>query len=259
MNKAIKQKDRLTKYIFISLAGILFILGMIHLDIVPERILSSMERGKYIFSSMFPPTLNDPINITTAALESIQVAVLGTVFGIIFSSILAIFAARNLTPHISISYTIKAMAGFVRAVPALIWAILFIIAVGLGSVPGIMALAINSIGMLIKVYAEAIEEMDEKVIEAIKASGGTRTHIVLQGVLPSIMNTFISWSVFRFDINIRYAAILGIVGAGGIGHELMRASRLSDFGQVLGITFVIFIMIVAVEYVSRFARTKFEV
>src|SRR5690606_29408103 len=135
--------------------------------------------------------------------------------GIIFSIILAVFAARNLTPHISISYLIKGFAAFIRAVPSLIWAILFIIAVGLGPTPGIMAIAVSSIGMLLKNYAEAIEEVDIGVIEAIRATGGTMTHIILQGVIPSIINIFVSWSLFRFDINIRYAAVLGIVGAGG--------------------------------------------
>lgn len=258
MDKAKKQKARLTQYIIFFLASVPLILGMIHLDIVPERIMRSFERSQYMLQSMLPPTLNEPIYVFDAAIESIQVAIVGTLFGIIFSITLAMFAARNLTPHISVSLLIKAFAGFVRAVPALIWAILFIIAVGLGPTPGIMAIAVNSIGMLLKVYAEAIEEIDEGVIEAIRSTGGTKAHVVFQAVIPSIMNLFVSWSIFRLDINIRYASVLGIVGAGGIGYELMRASRIGDYAQVLGVTFVIFIMIVSVEYLSRYIHKKFD-
>lgn len=258
MQKAIKQRDNLTKYIFWFCLTVIFVLGMLHLNITPERLLSSLERGQHILSVMLPPSLDEPRSIGEAALESVQVAIVGTVFGIIFSIILAVFAARNLTPHISVSYLIKAFAGFVRAVPALIWAILFIIAVGLGPVPGIMALAVNSIGMLLKVYAEAIEEIDPGVIEAIRATGGNRFQVVMQGVIPSIMGIFVSWSVFRFDINMRYAAVLGVVGAGGIGFELMRAAKLSDYSQVLGVTFVIFVMIISIEYISRFVKNSFD-
>src|SRR5699024_1876305 len=113
----------------------------------------------------------------------------------------------------SISYLVKSVAAFIRAVPALIWALLFIVAIGLGPTTGILALAVNSFGMLMKVYAEAIEEIDDSLIDALKATGASKIQIVMQGIIPSMLRIFITWSIFRFDINIRYAAVLGIVGA----------------------------------------------
>jgi phosphonate transport system permease protein len=181
---------------------------------------------------------------------------MGTLWGIVFSIVLAMFAAKNVAPHISISYGVKAFAAFVRAVPALIWALLFIIAIGLGPTPGILALAVNSVGMLLKVYAEAIEEIDQGVIEALKATGASKFQIVMQGVIPSVMSIIISWSIFRFDINIRYAAVLGVVGAGGIGWELVRASRIMAYDEVLGITLVIFAMILCAELLARYLKNK---
>ncbi|GAE26431.1 phosphonate ABC transporter [Halalkalibacter wakoensis JCM 9140] len=113
--------------------------------------------------------------------------------------------------------------------------------------------------MLVKVYAEAIEEIDKGVIEAIKATGGSQFQVIMQGVLPTIMSAFISWSVFRFDVNIRYAAVLGIVGAGGIGWELVRASRVMAYDQVLGVTLVIFGMIISMEFLTRYLKKRSDV
>jgi phosphonate transport system permease protein len=117
-----------------------------------------------------------------------------------------------------------------------------------------LALAVNSIGMLVKVYAESIEEIDQRVIDAIKATGGSPFQVVMQGVLPTISSIFISWSVFRFDINLRYATVLGVVGAGGIGWELIRASRMIAYNEMLGITIVMFLMVLGAEYVTRFLK-----
>lgn len=258
MKQTQNEKNKITKNILLLLGFAFLVFSLLQMELVPQRLFDSVERARHVLNSMLPPTLDEPRSVFSAAIESIQVAIIGTLFGIIFSIILAVFAAKNLTPHILISYSIKAFAGFVRAVPALIWALLFIVAVGLGPIPGILALAVNSIGMLLKVYAEAIEEIDKGVIEAIQATGGSRVHVIMQGVIPSIMSIFVTWSVFRLDINIRYSAVLGIVGAGGIGYELMRASRLADYGQALGVTFVIFLMIISLEYITRFIKNRFD-
>lgn len=251
-----EKKQQMTKAIIIGLFIVFFLFSLLQIGILDERIFQVFSRLEHIMSGMFPPVLTEPIDVAGAALESLQVAVLGTFWGIIFSIFLAMLAAKNVSPHISVSYALKGFAAFVRAVPALIWALLFIIAVGLGPTPGILALAVNSIGMLMKVYAEAIEEMDQGVIDALKATGATKFHIIVQGIIPSIMSIFISWSIFRFDINIRYAAVLGVVGAGGIGWELVRASRIMAYDDVLGITLVIFGMILLAEMITRFLKDR---
>lgn len=254
-----RSKDHLTKWIIGALAIFFFLFSLYKIGIIDQRILQAFSRAEHLVKGMFPPTLDEPIDIAGAAIESLQVAVMGTFWGIIFSIALAIFAAKNLSPHISISYLVKGFAAFVRAVPALIWALLFIIAVGLGPTPGILALAINSIGMLLKVYAEAIEEIDHGVIDAMRATGATKFQVIMQGILPSIMVIFVSWSVFRFDINLRYATVLGVVGAGGIGWELIRASRVMAYDQVMGVTLVIFGMILIAELITRYLQKRMDV
>ncbi|SES36755.1 phosphonate ABC transporter, permease protein PhnE [Salipaludibacillus aurantiacus] len=256
MRPYIDKKNKMTQQIYLGLFIIFFIFSLLQVGILDERIFQAFSRVENLLKGMVPPAISEPIDVAGAAVESLQVAVMGTLWGVVFSIVLAMFAAKNVSPHISISYAVKAFAAFVRAVPALIWALLFIVAIGLGPTPGILALAVNSIGMLMKVYAEAIEEIDTGIIDALKATGASQFQVVMQGIIPSIMSIFISWSIFRFDINIRYAAVLGVVGAGGIGWELVRASRVMAYDEVLGITLVIFGMILLAELVTRFLKDR---
>lgn len=255
----VKMNRQIKRWLPYSFLVFFFFLSVSQMNIKWDRLKASFERGMYIFDIMIPPVLEGPVDIAGAALESIQIAVLGTVIGVIFSLLLCVFAAKNLTPHITISYAVKAFAAFVRAVPALIWALLFIIAIGLGPAAGILALAVNSIGMLVKVYAETIEEIDVDVIEALKTTGASPFQVIMQGVVPTIMSIFVAWSIFRFDINVRYAAILGVVGAGGIGWELVRAARLLKYDQALAVTLVIFLMVIASEWMAQYLKKQLNV
>ncbi|MDQ2086760.1 phosphonate ABC transporter, permease protein PhnE [Herbivorax sp. ANBcel31] len=250
-------KKNSTKLLLVIMS-ILFIYSFLQLGFTWKRLIESYERGSFMLQRMLPPVITDLNALIAAGIESIQVAVIGTFLGVLFSITLAIFAASNTSPHFTISYLIKAFAVFVRAIPALIWAIMFIVAVGFGPSAGIMALAINSIGMLLKVYAESIEEIDKGVIEAIRATGASSFQVFMQGILPEVSKIFISWSVFRLDINIRYAAILGVVGAGGIGQELSRYTRSSNYDQALGVTIIIFIIIVAVEKITAYIKKQLD-
>jgi len=210
-------------------------------------------RLMYLLPSMVPPVFDSPPDILAAAVESVQVAIIGTLIGIVIAAVLGVLAARNLSPHPIISQSIKFFAAFVRSVPALIWALVFVAAVGLGPVPGIMALAVNSLGMLVKAFAESIEEIDMGPIEALRAVGAGRYQIVAQGVLPAVNSAFIAWSVFRFDIHVRYASVLGIV----IGWELMRAMRMARFDMAFGITLVIFALVLITEVFSSSLKRYF--
>jgi phosphonate transport system permease protein len=251
-----KEKANITKQLIGIMAVVFFFFSLLQLGIVPERLTKAAQGIADIMNTMLPPVIDQPSGIASAALESLHVAVMGTLLGIVGSIFLAVLAAKNISPHWTISYAVKGFAAFVRAVPALIWALLFIVAVGLGPTPGILALAVNSLGMLVKVYAESIEEIDHGVVEAVQTTGASKFQIITQAILPTIMSAFISWSIFRFDINIRYAAVLGVVGAGGIGWELVRASRLLAYDQMLAITLVIFGMILTVEMITRFMKDR---
>jgi phosphonate transport system permease protein len=196
--------------------------------------------------------------VLVAAVETIQIAILGTVFGIMLSVPLAFLGARNVTPIGWASWLIKGIGALERAVPSLIWAILFIVAVGFGPTAGIMALAVGSVGMLLKAYAESIEEVPEGPIEALRAMGATKFQIAFQGVLPAVLPVFVAWSVFRWDINVRYSTLLGIVGAGGLGFDLIRAARTASYDRALGISLVILVIIMGSELLSNWLQQRIE-
>ncbi len=231
-------------------------LGQLGLDI--DRMVRGASQLRAFIDRAFPPDLETLPRLWRPAIATVQIAVIGTLIGIVLSLFLGAIAASNLTPHWTIGFALKTFFALTRAIPALIWALLFIAAVGLGPLPGILALGVNSIGMLGKIFAEAFEEVDPGVIEAIRATGGNPLQVVVQGVIPQAMPTLVSWSIFRLDINIRYSSILGIVGAGGIGWELSRASRMGDYPSAITVTLVIFLTVYVIELVTDQLRKRVQ-
>lgn len=233
---------------------VLFLISALGMRINIDRIISGVDRLAVMLAQMFPPDFSILGRIAGPAIETLYVAIMGTSIGIGLSLLIGILAAHNITPHPIVEIALKGFSAFTRAVPALIWALLFIVAVGLGPLPGILALAVNSIGMLGKVFAESIEEIDQGQIEAVAATGATPVQIVFKAIIPSVTPALVAWSLFRLDINIRYSAVLGVVGAGGIGLELVRSTRMLAFDETLTITLVIFVMVWLVEFVNNKIR-----
>ncbi len=232
----------------------LFLFSILGMNLNVARIITGVDRLRTMLGQMFPPDLSIIGRVAGPALETLYVAIVGTFIGVVLSLFIGVLAAHNITPHPIVEIGLKSFAAFTRAVPALIWALLFIVAVGLGPLPGILALAVNSIGMLGKVFAESIEEIDRGQIEAVAATGATPLQIVFKAIIPSVTPALVSWSLFRLDINIRYSAVLGVVGAGGIGLELVRSTRMLAFNETLTVTLVIFAMVWVVEYVNNKIR-----
>lgn len=231
-----------------------FIISASTLGIDPERIARGWAQLDRFFARAFPPDVDTFWRLGPAVLDTIQIGIIGTFLGILMSLVLGALAAKNMAPSLAFSFVLKTLFGLTRAIPALVWALLFIVAVGLGPLPGILALAVNSIGMLGKIFAETFEEVDDGVIEALRSTGAGPLQIFTQGFVPETLPKLISWSIFRLDINIRYASILGIVGAGGIGWELSRAARMGDFQSAITVTLVIFIVVWAIEQISTGLR-----
>ncbi|TDG00970.1 phosphonate ABC transporter, permease protein PhnE [Paenibacillus piri] len=198
---------------------------------------------------MFPPKADEWRHVLAAALESLQIALVGTVLAVIIAFFLSFLAAENISPRTS--WLIKGFASLLRAIPTLVWALIFIVAVGMGPFPGILAICTHAVGMLVKVFAQSIEEVDEGAVEAMRATGAGWLQIVFQGVVPSVFTSFVAWSVFRLEVDIAESSILGIVGAGGIGWEIANAMRQYEFDQASFVALVIFVMVFSVEFVSN--------
>lgn len=240
-------------------SGIFFFFSLYQLHLDYSRLWTGTWKLFEFAGKMLPPDVTNWKKILYAALESLQIALVGTVLGIILSLLLAFLAAENITPHPLISYSIKSLASFVRAVPALIWALIFIVAVGMGPFPGILALAFNSTGMLVKVFAQSIEELDEGIFEGMKATGASWLQIIFQGILPSVTTALMAWSIFRFEIDFRYATILGMVGAGGIGWELTSAMRVYRLQEAVFIIIVIFLMVFSAEMIGNRVKKMMQI
>ena len=237
-------------------SGVFFVFCLSQLNINYSNLITGTGEFVEMVGKMFPPDASEWRYILPAAIESLQVGILGTVIAVIISLLLAFLAAENLTPHRAVSSAIKGFATLMRVIPTIIWALIFIVAVGLGPLPGVLAIAVHSLGMLIKAFSQSVEEMDNGKIEALRATGASWIQIVAQGVIPTAFTALVSWSILRLEIDIGESTILGLVGAGGIGWELSRAMRGYHFDQAFFIALVIFVMIFSVEMLSNRFKLK---
>jgi phosphonate transport system permease protein len=189
-------------------------------------------------------------------LETIDIALFGTLAGIVLALPLSILAAANVTPSRWLYHMSRAVIGFTRAVPDLVWALLFVTAVGLGPFPGGLALAVHSVGMLGRLFAEAIENMDMAPIEALTLTGATRLQVFSHGVLPGVLPALTGVGLYRLDENIRSSLVLGFVGAGGIGFQLLTAMNLFQYQQVSLLLIIIFLVVLIAERLSAVWRER---
>ncbi|MGF1704092.1 phosphonate ABC transporter, permease protein PhnE [Photobacterium makurazakiensis] len=219
-------------------------------------ILDGAPRIGRLIDQMFPPNLTRIEMLSKLLWETFLMALCGTVIGIIVSIPMAILAARNLSPHPAIRFVMRNTISFFRTVPDLIWALVFVITVGLGPIAGAMTIAIDTIGFLGKFFAESMEEQDKGPQEAIRTMGGNTLDVTFAAVIPNAMPSFINDSIFALEKATRSSVILGLVGAGGIGIELKVAMDMFNYSTATTIILMIFVLVLSVEQLSNFLRRK---
>ena len=222
----------------------------------PQDLITGFHGMVDIVRRSMPPDFSNFDTVLWPTLETIDIAIFGTLMGLILSLPLAVLAAANVTPSRVFYYLSRGIIGFARAVPDLVWALLFVTAVGLGPFPGGLALAVHSIGMMGRLFAETIEHMDMAPIEALSLTGARRLQIFTHGVLPSVLPSLLGISLYRLDENIRSSLVLGFVGAGGIGFQLLTAMNLFQYQQVSVLLIVTFVIVLAAERLSAVARER---
>lgn len=189
------------------------------------------------------------------ALETILMATMATLAGLVLSIPVAWLGASNITPFGKTSYAVgRFLMTMSRSVHEIVWGLIFVSAVGLGALAGILAMAVRSVGFISKTIAEAIEDVDPKPIEAIRAAGGTKFQILMFAILPQIVPVFVGNMIFEWDINIRRSTILGLVGAGGLGLLLFRQMAMSNYGGIATVILAVLALIIFGEVLSYFAR-----
>jgi phosphonate transport system permease protein len=201
-----------------------------------------------------PPQFVDFPHTINLALITVCMAVIGTVLAAVLAIPVGFMAARNTTVHPAARWVARAIIVVCRSVPDLVFAIVFVEAIGIGILPGVLALGLHSVGMLAKLYAEAIEQVPSQPREAVTATGASRTQNLATSVLPQIMPSFSSITLYRLDINLRSSVVLGYVGAGGIGFLLNEYMGVLQFRAAVAVVLVIFVLIVLMEAVSAVIR-----
>ena len=194
-------------------------------------------------------------NLLGPALETFMIATMGTLLGVIICIPAIWFGALNVTPVKLITYPLaRMMMTLSRSVHEIVWALIFVSAVGLGALAGVLAIAARSLGFIAKISAEAIENIDPKPVEAIRAVGGNNLQVMLFAILPQVMPVIIGVVIFEWEINIRRSAVLGLVGAGGLGLVFFRQMNTFNFPGVTTVILAILVLILLGEVASYYSR-----
>ena len=194
-------------------------------------------------------------DLLAPAIETVLMATIATALGLVLAVPVAWLGAMNISPLGKFTYSIgRVLMTLSRSVHEIVWALIFVAAVGLGALGGILAMAVRSVGFISKTIAEAIEDVNPGPIEAMRAVGANRFQILMFAIVPQVLPVFVGNVIFEWDVNIRRSTIMGLVGAGGLGLSLHRQMASYNYGGIATVIVVILLLIVAGEVVSHFAR-----
>ena len=199
------------------------------------------------------PDFQDMGIFVTKMLETIYMAIWGTFLSVLFGIFFALLSSNNIAPQWVVFFSRRLMDA-ARAINELVFAILFVASVGLGPMAGVMALFVHNLGIISKLFSEAVEAIDMRPIEGIRSSGGSYIHEIIYGVFPQVMPLWTSLTLYRFETNVRSATVLGIVGAGGIGFTFYEAFRAFQYDRAAAIIVVIVIAVSLIDILSSRLR-----
>lgn len=230
-------------------------------DFSPERIWSGLGRLGNVLGFMFPPKIwtdpQDLLDVATGLGETLSMAFLGTLLGALVAFPLSFLGAKNINRLPFLRFGVRRGFDVIRALETLILALIFIRAFGLGPLAGVMAIAVGEIGVLAKLYAEAIENTSKKPIEGVVSAGGSMAQAVRIGLMPQVWPVLLSITLYNFESNVRSGTILGIVGAGGIGFLLADRIGAYRWDEAWSIIFLIILMVYLIDWLSGLIRTRF--
>jgi phosphonate transport system permease protein len=211
-----------------------------------------------LLTEMFPPDFTEVESWVRPMLDTIAMSIAGTALSIVLSLPLGVLAARNTSPNPTTYRIARGILNIFRSVPELIMGIVFVAAVGFGALPGVLALGLHSIGMVGKFFSEAIEHSHEAPVEAARAAGGNKIQIITHGILPQVIPQFADVAMYRWEYNFRASTVMGMVGAGGIGLELIASLRLMQYNECFAILLTILVMVTIVDALSSKLRKRFK-
>jgi phosphonate transport system permease protein len=223
-----------------------------------QRLIEGAPALAQLFRDMVPPDFSRWQFWLKPLLDTLAMSVAGTVLAVVFSLPLALLSAHNTSPHAVVYQSCRIVLSFLRSVPEIIMGIIFVAAVGFGALPGVLALGMHSVGMVGKFYAETIEHADPKPLEAARAAGASPFQVITHAVLPQVLPQLADITIYRWEYHFRASAVLGIVGAGGIGFELIAALRVIEYAQVSAILLTILACVIVVDGLGAWLRRKLK-
>lgn len=228
-------------------------------DIAPDTLIRGWSGMVRFIGEAVPPDLSWATVVQPglqACLVTLWIGLLGTTFSVPFSFVLAILGSRATTSNAVVYQLARGLLSFLRAVPDIVFALIFVTAVGLGPFPGVLALIFHNTGVMGKLWSEAMEAVDQGPAEALRIAGAGRTQIAIHAIFPAVLPQLTGLLLYRFDVNVRSSVVLGLVGAGGIGFLINQAIQLFRFEQLLSYILMVLILVIAVDLLSAAIRRR---
>lgn len=216
----------------------------------------TIENFMQIIGEMLPPDFSVVATLGKPIIETIAMSVVATLLAVFLSFPLSFLAARNTTINPTVQFAVRGLFNALRSIPELIMGVIFVAAVGFGILPGVLALGIHSIGMLGKFYAEAIEKVDFGLMEAIQSTGGSRFHVIVFSIIPQILSHCVDYSLYRWEYNFRASSVVGLIGAGGVGFQLIASLRIMQYQEVSAILLVVYVLVKLVDGYGNMIRRR---
>jgi len=244
-------------HILLAAAAVVFLLWCADgVDLRPKEIVRAVPIIGTYFARMWPPRWGFADSVWKPALETVYVAIWGNVLATFIGLPLGVLAARNVVRSSALRNLAKGVLNLFRSISELIWAIFFVAAVGLGPFPGALALGMNYGGILGRLYGEAMENVESGPIEALQATGAGRLQVILFAIFPQVVPQFVTYNLYWFEVAVRSATVLGMVGAGGLGFELITSIRLFEWRETGLILLVILGMVTVIDLASTYLRSR---
>ena len=222
--------------------------GMV-VELLREMVPDTKERWLHLLTN-YLPRLREPL------LQTVQIAILGTAAGAFLCVPLVVLASRNLAPHRAVYAAARGFMNLLRTIPELLYAAILVAAVGVGPLPGVLALTVFSAAVLAKLTSESVEAVDEGPLEALQAAGATNLQVLRHAVVPQVAPLFWSHCLYVFEVNIRASTVLGLVGAGGIGQQLRLMLSLFQYENAFIIILVTFVLVSAIDFAAGLIRER---
>ncbi|MBA3450201.1 MAG: phosphonate ABC transporter, permease protein PhnE [Chloroflexia bacterium] len=241
--------------IVVAVAGVI-VWAWLGVGITIPALVAGLPAMADFISRLFPPDWSEIGDAVPPLIQTLQMAIIGTLLGVLIAVPLALLAASNVSPHPMVYQAFRVVLNIGRTIPELVLALAFVAAVGLGTFPGTLALALHSVCSLSKIFAESIEAINPRPVEAVVAAGAGRIQTIAFAMLPQALPTMTSYSLLYWEHNVRAATVLGLVGAGGIGFEIQKAMRLFQYNDLTTYVLMLVVMVTLLDRASAWLRAR---